>query len=145
MKQFLSVGLCLCLVCLLVAGCGQNRFPGIVPAEGVVLFNGVPLEGANLIFYPEEIRDDHVVVVSQTDQNGRFVLRTHGEANGAFPGNYRVVVTQSRFVGYINNNPENGREYTLATPVRFSQQRTTDLVVTIPPGGDRNIAIDLGD
>ena len=143
MRKFLSAGICVCLVCILIGGCGQNRFPGVVPAEGIIMLSGEPLDGANVIFYPEEVRADHVVVVSQTDQDGRFVLRTHGEVNGAYPGSYKVVVSKSRFVGYINNNPENGREYALVTPIKYSQQSTTDLVITIPPGGDRNIMVNL--
>jgi len=143
--KILGIGAFYCLVCVLITGCGNNRFPGIVPAEGVITFQGAPLDDARLLFYAQEPRAEDFAVVARTDQEGRFVMRTNGEVDGALPGEYKVVVVKSVVTG-TRKCPESGDDVTLfglATPQRYSQQATTTLRVTVPPGGDRNLAINL--
>jgi hypothetical protein len=146
MKNFLNIlFLLLCLVCILTSGCGKKRFAGVVPAEGTVTYNGEPLDDAKVMCYAVQERADNVPVVAATDQNGRFVLRTNGEVNGAFPGSYKVVVSKSKIIGY-DKNGETGEDiaiYDLAIPQKYSQSGTTDLLITIPPKGDKNLVITL--
>jgi hypothetical protein len=93
------------------------------------------LDDAKLLCYPTEERADNAVTVSQTDESGRFVLRTNGEVDGAYPGTYKVVVVKSKVTG-TRKDPETGDDlpvYGLATPQKYSLQNTTDLVITVPP------------
>ena len=102
------------------------------------MFDNAPLEGATLLLYNLDGRD-HIPTVGVTDVNGRFVLRTHGEEVGAYPGTYKVVVTKTVLVRMVDDDAITE----LATPEKYSLASTTDLVVTIPPNGDKNIVITL--
>ena len=145
MKKLYRLLIFVCFLGVLSSGCGKGRFAGVVPAEGIVMYNGSPLSDAKVLFYPEVIREDNVMPVSITDQNGRFVLLTHGEARGAFPGSYKVVIIKHKIVGY-QPHEETGEDmpvYGLATPDKYAQESTTDLVVTIPERGSRELNITL--
>ena len=145
MKNVCTLLFFVCCLGILTAGCGKNRFPGIVPGEGTVTFNGSPLADARLLFYPETPREDNVITVARTDQNGRFVMKTNGESDGAYPGNYKVVVVQSVVTG-VRKDPETGddiKEFGLATPRKYSSESTTDLTLTVPERGSRDLVLTL--
>jgi len=145
MKNLNTLFLVVCFVCLLTIGCGKkSRFPGVVSAEGTITYNGAALDDAKLLFYPTEVKQDNVVTVSQSDSNGRFVLRINGEVDGTYPGTYKVVVVKSKMTGYKKDEEGNDiPQYALATPQKYSTEHSTPLEVTIPPKGDKNIEIKL--
>ena len=145
MKNINTLFLVICFVCFLTIGCGKaNRFPGVVPAEGTITYNGAALDDAKLLFYPTETRQDNVVTVSQSDSSGHFVLLTNGEVAGAYPGTYKVVVVKSKVTGHRKDEEGNDVPiYTLATPQKYSTEHSTTLEITVPPKGDKNIAINL--
>ena len=68
------------------SGCGRRTYP----VEGVVLLDGDPLEGATIVFEPEESGQP---AVGTTAADGSFQLSTQA-GTGALPGNYRVHLTK---------------------------------------------------
>ena len=82
----------------LLTGCSRNQGPEMVEVSGTVAIGGLPIERANVIFYP--LAGDERVLASQsvTDAEGKFQLATHVGSgkykSGIVPGKYAVVVTK---------------------------------------------------
>ncbi len=84
-----------------LVGCGGNTRtgPATVEVTGTVTFGGKPVEGANIVFYPD-IGLDGARLTSQakTDREGRFRMRTHVGGGkfkpGIVPGQYSVAISK---------------------------------------------------
>jgi hypothetical protein len=82
--------------CLFCIGCGA----GMYPVDGIVMFDdGQPakeLAGGFVTFQSQEqnISSQGVIL-----PDGRFTLSTQAESDGAYPGKYRVLVSQPPFRG----------------------------------------------
>jgi hypothetical protein len=79
------------LLLFFLAGCGP-RVPPIVPAEGVVTLNGVPLAKAKVRFYPRFENSQEYIAQGVTDDDGRFTLTCRGKS-GACAVDSIVTVT----------------------------------------------------
>jgi hypothetical protein len=145
------------LVCLLgfLVGCGggggdrwsQDR-PATVPAGGTVLYNQKPVEGASVTFIPQG--HDHGAV-GRTDASGRFQLQTFAPNDGAVPGEFKVTVRKVEVAGAgeedapeFDEDTRKGEEQFLV-PEKYAAAESTDLTVTIPDGGNRDITLELTD
>ncbi len=72
--------------------------PQPVPVSGFVTLDGVPLDGADVLF----CNDYTLPTGGTTDANGRFVLKTWGvtkDQQGALPNFYKVVVVKALEIG----------------------------------------------
>lgn len=74
-----------------VAGCSGN-VP--VPVSGTVTLDGLPVEGAGVTFYRTEGGKEGRAAGGRTDASGRYQLGTLTDTDGAFPGDYVVVVSR---------------------------------------------------
>ncbi len=75
-----------------LTGCGgRGGGPATVPATGMVLFQGKPVEGAHVTFSPQAAGGH--AAFARTDAEGRFTLMTIG-GSGAVPGAYGVTVAK---------------------------------------------------
>jgi len=77
-----------------LCGCSKgSRHVDVQPVEGQVMWNGKPLEGAQVVFCPQ---GDAAAGVSapraRTGPDGRFHLGTYDKADGAPEGQYVVTV-----------------------------------------------------
>ena len=72
-------------VLLLFSGCGDNG--GRVPVNGVVTFDGKPLEDGSVVFSGDKGAAGVGKIV-----NGNFSLSESGEQTGVQPGSYTVLV-----------------------------------------------------
>lgn len=80
---------------LFVAGCGSGEF-NMVPVSGTITMDGEPLEGAEVVFAPMEIKDQAIVgpaSVGITDSNGKYTLKTPKGVEGAVVTKHRVAVS----------------------------------------------------
>jgi hypothetical protein len=83
-----------------LSGCGgKPSGPATVAATGTVTYNGSPLEGASVVFYPNSGDDDQRLTSQAiTDQEGRFQLTTHVGGGkfkpGVVPGPYAVAISK---------------------------------------------------
>ena len=95
MRNFVFAGLAV----ILLVGCSgaeedqwtKNR-PQTYQAGGLVTFDGQPLSDATVVFKPAD--SDGNTAVGRTDAEGRFVLQTFGDKDGAIAGKHLVTVTK---------------------------------------------------
>jgi hypothetical protein len=81
-------------ICVVVAaGCGKAKLPRY-PVHGSVNVDGRPAEGAMVIFCPVTASDEAKTKrpFGLTGADGKFVLTTIEQADGAPPGEYKVLV-----------------------------------------------------
>lgn len=76
----------LALPALCLAGCSDGL--NLVPVTGTVTLDGLPLEGASVVFRPEQGR----LSSGKTDAEGRYTLRYTDEKAGALPGEHTVQI-----------------------------------------------------
>src|SRR5690606_7974325 len=91
--------------CLAAAGCGdagpKADIEETVPAEGIVTFEGAPLEYHQVMLQPA----GHRAAAGISDGSGKFVLGTNGQGDGAVVGTHKVSVV---YVGPPNTDPNAG-------------------------------------
>src|SRR5262245_38678076 len=79
---------------LLLAGCGGS---GLSPVEGQLQWSdGKPvteLEGASVTF---ELPEKNTNSVGMVQPDGNFSLMTASPGDGAYPGTYKVVISERR-------------------------------------------------
>ena len=161
MKKILRdvVLLSLCFVVLLSSGCNKKRMKGLVPAQGVVTLNGEPVAGAMIMFTPVQIGTEAVARAPTRVVKGESVVLGGRPGVEDFPGDYNVTVVKDEFQGGLtleqarvnSQNPDEARkqgsveEATVIhyLPAKYADMNTTDLKVSIPAGGQKNLEIAL--
>ncbi len=97
MKTRLSNGLsnlsklCVFVGLTVLVGCGGSGI-GTVPAEGVITVDGQPMEGVMVVFNPDA--EGGRAASGRTDAEGKYVLTTVENGDGALPGTYKVSVSK---------------------------------------------------
>lgn len=98
MVKDMSVRISLGLVALLLGGCGgAEKFP-LVEVTGLVTCNGMPVPKAMVYFEP--VRSGETATIGKqgfalTDDQGRFVVSTYGDGDGAVVGKHLIRVGKS--------------------------------------------------
>jgi hypothetical protein len=115
------------MMLMLISGCGGpegGEVLSTVTASGTLSVKGQPL-----------------------DKDGKFVLGTNKEGDGAPPGDYSVSVL---YVGPPSTNPNDGiNEFSTPPPPKFKINRKyndpklSGLTATIPTSGTSELKIDL--
>ncbi len=124
------------------AGCGngQGGRSAVYPVEGQVLWNGKPLAGAQVAFYPKgPVEGRPFFPRAQTDPNGHFQLGTYEKADGAPEGEYAVTVL------YYAVRPGEGGAGPNVLPKKYASAKTTDLQVKIAKDSGTLPALVLND
>ena len=87
------ISLAVPLLLLTLAGCSPSD-PIPVATKGIVKNKaGRPCNGALVVFHPtEKERLNDAKPVATTDPDGRFVLSTFAENDGALPGEYAITI-----------------------------------------------------
>jgi hypothetical protein len=87
----------------LIAGCGNNGKPEMVPVTGKVMFNKTtPAAGAFVVFHPANADTEKRIggkPFATAGEDGTFKLTTYGEADGAPEGEYGITVEWHRKEG----------------------------------------------
>ena len=133
--------LLLCLASIIVAaglsGCGDGR-PDRAAVCGTVLFQGKPVDGAEVVFTPEAGRK----AMGCTDNQGRFELFTFEPSDGAIVG--RHVVTICKKVEMNPGSTANPYAPTRdALPSRYGNGKQTDLSADVKAGVKNDFTFDL--
>jgi len=139
------------IVALVLTGCSAPSIPGLVPAEGIVLLDGQPVEGVSIVFTPSvgSEGDRHATAISQND--GRFVLHTV-DYRGALPGRYNVVLSKTTSVTTVSDEEAErlsaaGRvvpsDITYHIPWKYGDVRLSGIVIEVDASGNREIRIEL--
>lgn len=137
---------CICkvfaaLTLLTAGGCSQSADDGRprpVPVSGTVLYNRQPVEGATVVFVPEE----HMYAAAgRSRTGGSLQLRTFDEDDGAIPGKYTVTVRKFEFL----YPPGGGEIERQLLPVKYGTPTTSRLTATVVEGGENNFTFELKD
>ena len=146
---------------LLLAGCSDGEdewtreLPETVPAGGVVLLDGKPVEGATVVFAPAPPGKYPATAVTSSD--GEFELKAFPSKEGAVPGSYQAGVTKNvetgagkpkdpSFYGLDAEHAEEAPppiEYKNVLPQQYADPASSGLTVEIPAGGTSELKIEL--
>ena len=85
---------CLIAAAALAAGCGSGA---VLPVSGIVTMDGAPMDGATVMFYPEE-KAGGMAGTATTGTDGKFVIVGLKGQRGLVPGKYKVTVTKMKIV-----------------------------------------------
>jgi hypothetical protein len=130
---------------LLLAGCGQtSRNPDVVPVTGTVTYQGQPVAEANVVFQSNEHGSFGV-----TDSRGRFQLQTLEPGDGAFGGEYAVIISKVQVTvpqfdeGHPQYVPPPPPKYLV--PKKYSDARTAGLTASVVKGQKNDFSFELKD
>jgi hypothetical protein len=129
----------LVFVGLVLAACGCGSGARIVPVSGQVTLDGQPLADAQVIFRPDSTElNPGPASHAKTDAEGRFVLRTMDDHDGAVVGPHKVRVS------VIVNKPGADKDAppTEKLPAKYSGDGSI-LRFTVPKDGTKEANIDL--
>lgn len=160
-SQFFGRGLVVLLALFalpMLPGCSRGdkwtkNLPETVPAKGVVLLDGEPVEGAAVVFAP--VSPGKHPAQALTGSGGRFELRAFPSKEGAVPGSYQVAV--SRTVESKGSNqaanlgPDAGHAATTGgdslwkndLPAKYATPPSSALTAVVPPEGTSDLKIEL--
>jgi hypothetical protein len=85
----------------LAAGCGSGA---VLPVNGIVTWDGTPLDGAAVTFYPEE-KAGTTGGSALTGTDGKFVIVGAKGQGGLVPGKYKVTVSKLKGGGAVTDEP----------------------------------------
>jgi len=157
-SSMLSVLLGLAIL-LPLAGCSKvARIPGLVKCEGTVTWNGAPIEGATVTFYPQHPNGRGGV--GMTDANGKFKTTTLHVNDGIEPGEYIVTIKKVTSVreepkqaAFPSDDGDRDRRGIGIAPDRFvdtyhipqvySDKNTSGLTAVVSPKGTRDLLFEL--
>lgn len=151
------------LLMVALSGCGgvgdewTNGRPPVYPSSGEILYNGNPLEGANVIFSPvvEGVQDagpnGAPGAAGRTDAEGRFVLTTFRDGDGAPAGRFRVTVLKAESVVTFRADDPAHDQIPLKTeqkhliPAKYSNPAKSGLEAEVEKSGKNVFAFELKD
>src|SRR5262245_31347027 len=91
---------CVILVAFLVVGCGSSG--GELPVNGIVTWDGTPLDGAAVTFFPDS-RAEGTGGTARTGSDGKFVVLGAKGQKGLVPGTYKVTVSKLKGGGAVTD------------------------------------------
>lgn len=124
-----------------LVGCGgapaATPLPETVPVTGIITLDGKPISAAAVTFIPQG-QTKGIECQGTTDEGGRYQLQQQHGAEGAPPGNYKVVI--SRLLrGDGTPLPEEGAGAggiaVESLSPRYSDVRVSQLTAVIPQAG----------
>ena len=150
-------------ILIAIVGCGGSDKPQTFPVSGKVTLDGVPVEGASVMFRPEGPGRPGTAM---TDANGVYHLSSYGEPkDGAAPGVYKIAVIKiggpgaSSLAGSAPPPADPNALSTIAAtpagkevdapkteyyvPEKYTDPSTSGLKLTITEGGGDDINLEL--
>ena len=120
---------------LALSGCGGDHVPpprAVHPVEGQVIWNGKPLVGARVTFYPKSWKTDkgNNYPTALTGPDGRYKLTTHAANDGAPEGEYTVLVVYNELVP-VGEGKMPGAN---VLPKKYERPETSGLDVQVAKG-----------
>lgn len=132
-------------------GCGSGdtrNLPATVTATGYVYLDGKPVEGAAVVFIPENTETGYPAQAISNSQ-GYFELQAFDTKKGAVPGSYVVQVAKTVEIAMegaqVQGESEDFRAVTYKNvmPAKYANIATSELKQTIPESGIKDIRLDL--
>ncbi|MDR1140192.1 MAG: carboxypeptidase-like regulatory domain-containing protein [Planctomycetaceae bacterium] len=150
-KNRIGYSLLLFLCLFFCFGCSSDsQLQGLVPVEGIVYFDGVPLADANIGFYPDN--PENRTAAAKTDTSGKFFMTTLNSRDGVAPGEYKVTITKlsETTIKETNSKEEFMRESSKAKddvksliPEKYGMFGHSGLTATVPQKGIKTLKFEL--
>jgi hypothetical protein len=126
-----------CVILILsLTGCGGGGepIPELAQVTGVVTMDGAPLDGAKIIFEPQQSADKARRRASSatTESDGSYTLQYNSDASGATPGSHKVLISK------MPDDPEQAGEQLI--PAKYNNK--TELTAEVKEG-DNSFDFDL--
>lgn len=146
MKYIVSSFVLLSLI--LVAGCGEKS-DGNTFVTGTVTQGGKPIEGARVVFIPEDGSGESAG--GRTDEAGKFVLTTSSgkDSSGTKPGSYKVTVSKTEmkwdgksYIPAVEDGVEvkvKDEKTIQILPARYRNFATTPFKANVTENKDNNV------
>lgn len=103
----------------------RSKKSSMAKVTGMVTFNGAPLANAAVTFISERSR----AATGVTDEQGRYVLTTFEENDGASPGQYRVTIATR-----TAPTPQKASDAQATVPAKYSDPQRSALTVVVVDG-----------
>ena len=133
------------LTLLVTVGCGGGG-PATHTVTGTVIYQSNPVANAQVGFVPAEGTTEFKPAFAQTDESGRFSLKTYlspgQEVGGAMAGKYKVTVQ----AGYPQDRivtPEEMAKNLNKLPAKYADAASTPLEVTVSADGENNFPLEI--
>jgi hypothetical protein len=84
-----------CLLVVLLTGCGSSDDVEVYPTRGTVRFEGKPMSGGGSIAFVPVSAQKGKAAGGTINADGTFVMSTYGDGDGSMAGTFRVVIVQS--------------------------------------------------
>ncbi|MCI0359914.1 MAG: carboxypeptidase-like regulatory domain-containing protein [Planctomycetaceae bacterium] len=117
MIRFLTATFVASLVTLLATGCGDGLT--LLPAAGLVTYQGKPVEGASVVFVP----DSGIPGTGTTDAAGKFAMQTNGKP-GVLAGKHKVTISKASAPAGLPANPTPEDMMKMASAGKMSQSKS---------------------
>ena len=124
----------------MIAGCNSDKLPKTVPAEGVVMLDGVLVSDATVLLIADT---GNLNASAVSDKNGKFLLKAFDEKSGAVPGSYKVQISKTIAEPATEKNGETAVNLKYGLPIKYSLYTTSGLTYKLGEEGDKNIKFDL--
>jgi len=122
------------VVCL---GCGGSDRPERYTVTGEVVYQGAPVEGAQVMFMPADARQ----ASGSTDSAGKFELTTFDAGDGAVAGMHDVTI--SKMVQANPNDTSSYPELRPALPPKYSKPGMSGLKAEVTPDAENHFRFEL--
>ncbi|MEX1041842.1 MAG: hypothetical protein WDZ51_14480 [Pirellulaceae bacterium] len=159
----------LALVPIGILGCGtgDGSNDGTVPANVRVMYEGQPVQGANLTFVPANSSNAHASgnsgttsqgAVGTTNDKGEVAMWTFEPGKGVTPGSYHVGIRKLEVLSLPDPESVSPEEYAKRSkeldaalkgpskhllPEKFSRAKTSGLTAEVVEGEENQFLFDL--
>jgi len=121
-----------------LGGCGGSDLPDLVPVEGTVTLDGVPVKQGIVAFVPDKSKGTTGPTgEGAIDENGHYEIRTAGQ-KGAVIGYHqiRVIARENQF----ESDKPPGR---WIVPERYSREQSSGLTFEVKAGQKNEKLLEL--
>jgi len=129
------------------SGCNPSDQFGTIKAEGTVTLNGQPLSDAHVWLLPKAKTHQEATLVvrpqGRTGLDGKFVLTTYYQDDGAPVGEYDAVVLHGENDPDAAAEESKSKTKSVAVPMKYKDAKTSGLQVIIKNGEMNAIPLDL--
>jgi 5-hydroxyisourate hydrolase-like protein (transthyretin family) len=153
MKTF-QLFLILFISIFILSGCNRSSISGLVPVEGTVKYNNIPIGGATVVLVPLQNTVESRFATAITEPDGTFKMMTL-DGTGALPGSYHVTFSKKTTTGGLSMEEEDrliasGQPIpkpatTCHIPKKYEMPETSCFTIEISKDGKKNIVFELND
>jgi len=129
--------LILALVLCGFIGCGPS-LPPPVPVAGTIKYQGKPIEQGRILLVPEN--EESGEPAGGAIKDGKFVLTTREDGDGAVPGRYKIGVMA---IAEVPVKEGQEPDFKSLIPSKFGNAEESGITREIPPEGNMELDFNI--